>query len=395
MGSVVFDDLVAIYRNTRFGANGGGVLKIADVGIADTLHTIESDDRAYDDAQLSLADPQKIAVGDEVQINVAAPKLSLGILAPDFEALFKAPGAIFAEPSAYYVVDPGYAHGDTPVPELLIRYRALLGVTALLRDAASYVDEVQTELVFIGAEKVVIPIQFSRSELHEGVVEQSSRLKQIFSDPLHGEEKAGLLAAAVIQLVAGQRLARRFRYLVANLDRVCDEVEKGYRLFASSFSYSKIRNEVETARLDYVNKIHKTIVDIQGQLLGIPVATIVVVSQMKHSNGCDLEFWTNTGVLLGAWIFFFLLILAVTNQWYTLSAISAEVKGQRLRLADDYAAVSDQFDDIFKGLQMRVRWHRKVLGVVIAVALLGVVLATVAYLMLCRQGSAACLMPWR
>src|SRR3546814_18251560 len=91
-------------------------------------------------------------------------------------------------------------------------------------------------------------------------------LGRLFEDSLHGQEKADLLAAAVIELVRGQRQAKRSQFIIANLDSLCEEVEKGYRLFVSSFSYSKIRKEIETARLEYINKIHKTIVDIQGQL---------------------------------------------------------------------------------------------------------------------------------
>lgn len=395
MARVAFDDLVEIYRRTRFDGNGGGVLTVAIAEIANTLRVIEADEQLYDDAQLSLIVPADPVIGSEVAITVGTPKLSLGVLAADFDALFRAPGAVFAEPTAYYVIDPGYARGADPVPEPLLRYRALLSVVARLRDAASYVDEVQRELVYIGTDKVIVPVQFGSADLPASLHEQSARLNRIFDDALHADEKSGLLSSAVVDLVAGQRLAQRFPFLVANLDRVCDEVEKGYRLFASSFSYSKIRNEVETARLDYINKIHKTIVDVQGQLLGIPIATIVVASQLKPSSDCGVAFWTNTAVLLGAWIFVALLSLAITNQWHTLSALASDVRGQRTRLTKDYAAVSDQFDEVFEGLQRRIRWHRKVLGAVLALGLLGVALATMAYLTLNQRGSGVCLLVWR
>jgi hypothetical protein len=61
-----------------------------------------------------------------------------------------------------------------------------------------------------------------------------------------------------------QPAARRFPYLLENLDALLEEVSAGYRLFASSFSYAKIRSDVESARVEYVGKIHKTLIDIQG-----------------------------------------------------------------------------------------------------------------------------------
>jgi hypothetical protein len=392
---IAFSDLVQIYRNTRFDGNGEGVLTVVNEEIVATLRAIEADERLYDEVQLSLINPESVDVGSQVRINVASPKLSLGILASDFDSLFSSPGAAFKEPDNYYVIGENYARGDQPIPTVLARYRALLSVIAILRDAASYADDVQREIVFIGTEKVTVPIAFNSSDLHCEIDEQANRFLKIFKDPLHVNEKIQLLAATVIAFVAGQRTKQRLVYLIANLDRVCDEVEKGYRLFASSFSYSKIKNQVEAARLEYVNKIHKTIVDIQGQLLGIPIATIIVASQLKPSFGCDIAFWTNSAVLLGAWIFVGLLLLAVINQWHTLSALWDDVNGQQDRLTNDYAAISDEFINVFVGLQKRIKWHRKVLFGVMFCAVAGVTLATFAYFMLSADCSWVCIMFWR
>lgn len=391
MADVGFADLVEIYRYTRFDGNGGGTLTVANSGIAAILRSIEADQSLYDLTQVSLVEPGEPVVGSQVAINVAPPNLKLGILADTFEKLFLAPGAAFAEPVSYFVIDCSYASGDAPAPQLLLAYRAMLTVTARLREAASYVIELQRELVFIGTESVVVPIRFREADLTPSLIGAAGRLETLFADPLHAQEKAELLGAAVIELAGGQRIDRRFQFIVSNLERVCDEVEKGYRLFVSSFSYSKIRKEIETARLDYINKIHKTIVDIQGQLLGIPVATIVVASQLKLSKGCGTEFWTNCAVLLGAWIFIGLLWLAVRNQWHTLSMLAGEITGQRVRLSDDYAALSGDFFDVFDDLDARIKWHRQVLVGVSGLALAGAVLATVAFLMLTESGSARCL----
>lgn len=260
-----------------------------------------------------------------------------------------------------------------------------------LSEAASYVDLTARELVFIGDEKIVIPVSFRAADLPDGLEANAARLKRVFEDPLHGDEKTDLLSAAVVEITRGARRAERFRYLVANLEWICDEIEKGYRLFVSSFSYSKVRKEVETARLEYVGKIHKTIVDIQGQLLGIPVATIVVASQLKEPDGCDVAFWTNGAVVLGAWIFVGLLWLAIRNQQHTLTAIAKEIGGQKARLESDYAAVREDFVDTFADLEKRITWHRWVLRIVLALAVLGAAGATMAWLLLTPSGSTICL----
>ncbi|GJL88195.1 MAG: hypothetical protein DHS20C03_19040 [Minwuia thermotolerans] len=379
MAKITFCDLVQVYRNTQFDGNGQGDLTVTDEGIAATLRAIEADERLYDDTHLSLVDPADPVVGSSVRINVASPNLSLGFLAADFDALFQAPKAAFTEPENYYVIDKAYARGDDPTPDALVKYRALLNVIMILRESASYSDDVKRELVFLGTEKVILPISFRSSDFSDKLVEQARRLEDIFKDPLHCDEKMQFLSAAVVSLTAGQRVDQRFSYLLLNIDHICDEIENGYRLFVSNFSYSKIRNDLEAAKIDYINKIHKTIVDIQGQLLGIPIATIVVASQLKPTDDFGTIFWMNSSILLGAWAFFVLLTLAVINQWHTLSTLSHDIEAQKKKFRNEYLIIADKFDDIFSSLSDRIKWHKCALRIIISFALLGIILSHVAY----------------
>ena len=100
----------------------------------------------------------------------------------------------------------------------------------------------------------------------------------------------------------------------------------GYNLFASSFSYDKIRDEVETAKVEYTGKIHKVFSDIQNQVLGIPIASIVVATQMKDAGAktaTTYEVYVNSAVLLGCWIFVLLTGLLIWNQQHTLKVLVA------------------------------------------------------------------------
>jgi len=377
---ITFADLVEIYRATRFDDENGDVLTIKNDHMVVVLISIMDIDAHYNDAQISVENGHDLIVGSEVPVTIGRPNVAkMGLLVPTFDDLFKAPGAVLAEPERYYIKKEHYASGDSPVPPKLLAYRAVLNVLTILRDSASLVDETMRQLIFIGKEKVVVPIQFGSVDLRGDVVGQGDRLTKLFADELHLDEKRTILQTTLIEMVRSLREKDRFGFLIRNLDRLASEVEKGYRLFTSSFSYSKIRNEVETARLDFVGKIHKTIVDIQGQLLGIPVATIVVVSQLKKvPPSCGLEFWTNLGVLIGAIVFAMMLGIAGMNQWKTLNVIATEVKRQSTRLIDDFASIADQFSDVFDDLHARINWHRAALLVIGGVLSLGVVITTVA-----------------
>lgn len=392
MTDVTFADLVEIYRATRFDDENGGVLTIKSEHMVAVLTAIMEVDALYNDAQISVENGHDLVIGSEVLVTIGRPNVAkMGLLVPTFDDLFKAPGAVLAEPERYYVKNERYASGDSPVPPKLLAYRAVLGVLNILRECASLVDETMRQLIFIGKEKVIIPIQFNSMDLRGDVVGQAMRMTKLFADELHLDEKRTILQTTLIEMVRPLRDKDRFGFLIRNLDRLANEVEKGYRLFTSSFSYSKIRDEVETARLDFVGKIHKTIVDIQGQLLGIPVATIVVVSQLKKvPSSCGLEFWTNLGVLLGAIVFAVMLGIAGLNQWKTLNVIAAEVKRQSNRLSDDFALIADQFSDVFDDLHARIRWHRAALLLVSGVVSLGVIITAIAVWRLLPVGAWQC-----
>lgn len=381
MAGIDFTQLLDIYRHTRFEADGRqGVLTIASDAILGTLNAIESDDAAAADGGIAvLVEPATLAVGQNVPIRISAPRLALGILALDFDQLLNGPGARLDEPNAYFVVDGSLAPDIAVPPARLLAYRGMLRVVALLAEAASYLDRLRQELVFIHEGKFTVPVRYDATILDRISLEVVKRLLDHFGDETHKDQKLEILAEAVVRTTQAQPPDRRFAFLLDNLTTVADAVRDGYRLFASNFSYGKIRSELEAAKLDYVGKIHKTVVDIQGQLLGIPVATVIVASQLKVATACSLELWTDVAIVGGAWIFLVLLLVAIANQWMTLGSIKAEIERQKDKLIRDYAAISDPFTDIFKALGRRIAWHRWGLAIVATIAIGGAVFATIAF----------------
>lgn len=387
-----FDQLLTIYRHTLFNAQGDeGTLSIASPEVLTILQAIDGDDRLTEDANLAaLTDPKGLIVGQDVRIRIGAPRLALGLLVRTFDDLLNAPEARLTEPKAYFVIDGRMEKGTAPSPAVQTGYRKVLEVVALLAEAASYLDRTRQELVFFREGKFVVPVKYRAETVVRFAHDTPDKLLELFKDDVHRDQKLAILAEAIAHTCEPQPLARRFTYLLDNIAAVAEEVRNGYRLFASSFSYAKIRSDLEAAKVEYIGKIHKTLTDIQGQLLGIPVATIIVASQLKVVTGCGLEFWTNVAVLGGAWIFLGLLLIAIVNQWFTLSSISDEIERQQTKLTADYAAISDQFVDIFVGLLGRVTWHRSALVGIGVIALLGAIFASWAFSHLTTPDLLAC-----
>ena len=382
MARITFDQLTLLYRHIAFDQNGDqGRLSIATPEVRDVIQFIEDDQDAAADADIAvLDDVDALQVWQDVSVRVGPPRTALGYLVRDFDGLLDTPEARIREPRAYFIIDGGITPDINPCPERLATYRKVLELTELVGEAAAYVDHSKRELIFIKDGKFSVLLAYTSADLDRVSLSDADAIIKACADEIHRDQKLAILAEAVIGICASQPVAGRFRHLIANLDAVNEEVRNGYQLFASSFSYSKIRNEIEAARIDYLNKIHKTIIDIQTQLLGIPVATVIVASQLKVATACGVEFWTNFAVVLGAWIFVALLAIAIWNQWATLASISDDIARQKTKFQRDFAALSDQFDTIFVTLAGRIKWQRRFLGFVGVLAVVGAGVATfVAY----------------
>lgn len=169
-----------------------------------------------------------------------------------------------------------------------------------------------------------------------------------------------------------------------HLAELLNSFSEGYRLFVADFSYDKIVNQLEVAKLEEIGKIHKTFADVQNQILGIPVATIVVATQMKAAKYIGYEFWVNTAVLIGCWVFTVLSIFVLRNQLHTLSAIGSEISRKKQQMIKDYKAVEDLITKSFPLLEARLKSQQRAFRVVDAILVAGLILSHVVYFVLTK-----------
>lgn len=377
MARVQWADLEAVYAVTKFEADGTGRLNISSQPILNTLLLVEGDEDASADSGMAvLTDRDELELGQDAQVQFNAPKTGLGRFSHTFADLIAGPSARVQEPAAYFVVDQRITRGTNPPKEDQVQYRAALSLVELLAQAAVFLDKVQQELVFFRDGRIVVPVDYRMDDLRSLEPAHVHQLTRMFEDPVHLEQKLTILSEAVIDLVAGLPASQRFRHIMREVVDLAERVSAGYRLFASSFTYSKIRREVESAHAEFIARIHKTFVDLQGQILAIPLATIVVASQLKPADECGVEVWTNLAVVGGAWIFVLFLIASIVNQWLTLNAVTLEFKRQQQRLLKDFDQVKADFDTAFTQLSNRALWHRVVFVVIGVIGVGGAGFAT-------------------
>ncbi|CAN7465909.1 hypothetical protein LJR289_003078 [Pseudoduganella sp. LjRoot289] len=365
MNKVAFSHLLTIYRASQFAADGKSAsVKVVDEAVVDALNVALHESNIDDSGITADDDPDNINIGDVIRLLVEPPKISLGYLARNFEDFLRMRRVAFIEPKNYFLIREGYSKADENPPDAVLRYRKVLELIELLSKCAAYLDKDRGDLVFIKGGKYPVPVDYTAGELASANVDAINKILDLFvlPDDAHKEAKLAILAEAAMGLLEGVAVGRRFRTLLLELSELTDKFSDGYKLFLANFSYDKVRDELQAWKVDYTGKIHKAFSDIQNQLLSIPVATVVVATQLKPVlKDQQAIFLANVAVIVGAWIFSVLFLLLCRNQGKTLDVLKGEIDRQEDKMRADYEIVLEMFQDVFTSLRDRVTDQERVI----------------------------------
>lgn len=366
-------------NDQRPGRVSGTLTCTSDEDLAALQECLAGDDDTRAEVD-GVDDAGQLAKGKVYAVSIA-PRLGLGVIVKGLDDLLKAPQARVREPDGFYLLTGDESSVDVALPNSPIgRYRLVLELVKLLKEAAAFLDADRQQLVFIDSGKFEVPVEYTVDDLAAVDLATGQALLVSLPKDIHREQCGAILASAIVALTRATPAKQRFAHVLRNASQLKVQYDEGYKLFASGFSYDKVRDEVEAARVDYAGKIHKAFGDIQNQLLGIPVATVIVATQMKMATTWGYEFWLNTSVLLGVWIFAVLIWLLLRNQGHTLQVLQDEIARQQKLIGDKYHDVAASFKDVFEFLNSRLKRQRLVIHVIDFVVAGGLVLAHVVYL---------------
>lgn len=384
MSKKKFDILVGIYEATEFvHGERNGSIKIGNDETLGYLKKVLSDDDSAEDYGVYLAGEEtrinELAVGDVVNVDLREPRRGIGLFARDLDEILKNADAR-VRGKRFYLIDSRYCSNNDNAPIEVVRYRKILELIKLLVKSGSvHLDSSEARLLYFNGKKQSLDVSFKCLDFQKVDEKILDDLIVFCSDELHQEQKLTILVESVFSLCSSLNGADKFPALLSGLGSVMDKLRDGYKLFVSNFSYEKIRDDVENAKIEYAGKIHKVFSDIQNQILGIPVATVIVATQMKVSIEGEDVFWINTAILSGCWIFVALVSILLFNQVNTLNVLSGEVLRQKQKMKKDHAAVAGKFDDVFSFLGKRV-FHQKIaIYTVASVLVIGLILTHLIY----------------
>ncbi len=278
----------------------------------------------------------------------------MGILANDFSQYLLAPEAKIKERKFYYLLDSHFFSRDKPVPEVVNKYRMLLRLVSILAESAYYLDSSKEELVFYRNGRFIVPVNYSEEEVSSFNVESFEKIERLMVGELHKEQKLKILGETLVAMLDGVESGSRFKHILINIEDFYSKFLIGYNIFAADFTYEKAVAEIHAFKVDVITRAHKAITDIQAQILGIPIATFIALSQIKKTVSLNSQFAANSIIFLGVIIFCVLLAGFLFNQKTTLNTICCEVARQKEVFKKKFNFSSEIYGGEFKVIEDRL-----------------------------------------
>lgn len=356
---IKFVDLLPIYRAMEKAPGSLYKLVITNDVLKSAL-ALAIDDSNIDESGIAVrqGDYENINVGDVFILAVAQPRLGLGILAENFSKyITSTTGARVKERDNYFLIDEAFSSSDQPVITVVNRYRRVLRLIGLINEAAHYLDSAKEELVFYKDGRFVVPLVYGVQEVNALDFPVFELLERFVLDPYHKEQKVKMLGENLIEMLSMVPVSQRFSHLISQLSDLYSRLQAGYNLFASDYTYEKAVTEVHAFKVDVITKIHKAITDIQAQVLGIPIATFIALSQLKKTTALNAQFAANTVIFFGVLVFCLLLIGFLVNQHATLDTIKQEVLRQKKIFEKRFETKQVAYLEEFAAITKRLSWQ--------------------------------------
>ncbi|MBJ9723005.1 hypothetical protein I5515_14475 [Acinetobacter calcoaceticus] len=287
----------------------------------------------------------------------------------------------------YFIIDLKFDSSDANKPEIIKNYEALLRFLELLGKSAAFVDSSFSRFLFLQPENMELEVFYNSTVLRSLDVASINKIESFIIENIHETQKRTIFSKAIVNYCKNETEKFRFEKLLSGLKNIFETLDHDYAVFSSDFSYEKLRNEIENAKLEEQVKIHKVITDIQNQILGIPIATVIVATQFKTQKQVDYnaiyQFCLNTGIFIGVLIFVVILWFLIKNQKESLMGLETEIVRKDNKFKIDSPVVykkivregKSPFEDVFN----RISTQKKILNTINLVGIVGLVITFFIY----------------
>lgn len=313
---------------------------------------------------------------DNRELEFNLPSENNALFAIDIDDLLRAPSRLLTCPKKFYLADIDYlfsGDGDEP-PAIVKGYLDASLFASTLNNISDHSLPLGPKAIFLQGEKLELSLAYSSKDLKELEGLEKFILDFVKAD-IHKDQKATIIKGVLIEMLRSSEIDRlTVSCLIQRFQEFLERVNDNYQLYVSEFSFEKIKERVETEKFDFTLKLNKVFSDIQNQLLAVPIALVLVSSQMKMENGLS---FLNMSIWCGVLIFGFLMSLLIRNQRSTLNAIKLEIDSQWNNIKSKHKFVADRLGEHYIYLRGRQRAQNFTLALVSFMVAISIVLSTV------------------
>lgn len=310
---------------------------------------------------------------DHRRIEFTLPSQNNSYFALNLDDLLESSARRITPPDEFYIADIEYHHPTTDkIPEVVHQYLNIALLARTFEKLADYSTKGSSpKSIFLQGEKLEFPLSYEKDDIRE-LPGLGEFLDEFVDADIHKDQKSTIIKSVLLEMLKNAEIDRfTLPCLIKRFNEFRDRVYANYQLYVSEFSFEKIKTEVERDKFEFTIKLNKVFSDIQNQLLAIPVALILVGSQMESANTLIMK---NFIVWLSAMMFGIFMSLLIRNQRSNLEAIRTELDAQWKEIEEKHKYVSEKLSHHHAKLEERYRGQRNFLfliSLVITTSIIG------------------------
>jgi hypothetical protein len=254
----------------------------------------------------------------------------------------------------YYIEEIKCYNTDTNnfINQYLNTIHLIDSIRAIARHTYTDID-INNSLIFREDKALLLPLIYNDADvirINNIDIENLKIISDIFCE--NNSDKKFLYINELIDFLITEDENNRFKFLLSHIAEFVDRTNNAYQYYIRNFSYNKLKTELDNAALDYSKKIQSVINDAQTKLIAIPTAFLFAMASMNYT---DILNGKNIGIIVGLFIFAWLIELFIRNQRSTLLFIKKNIdvytqtfKSMNTIVEDSFKTVNNEWNNQIK-----------------------------------------------
>jgi len=269
-------------------------------------------------------EPDEIELNQEVEFEINNPSGSAnnGYFVLSIDELLNSSKHCSTVPDFFYLYDQNlfYPNETNELVESYIQSAKLVSLIVRLSDFQS-----GTKLSFVRPDRLDICISYEMEDLIKERLGDIDKLKEeLFPDKIdsHSERRHEIFVDSIVKSLLLIDSDQRLGHLIRHLSEVYRSYRRDYDLYASHFSFAKLKSEYDEFKTKQMKSLNGVVQDISTKLLSIPLAYVLIAGQLTKDGGMK-----NHIIIIGAFVFALIMMVMVGAQYLTLRHIKEDLDG--------------------------------------------------------------------